>query len=134
MLQQSAMRTALLSLMLVALPGGPEPWQEPKKSDVPSVMRSMSAEVRRIDELLRSDTVTRRGQQQVIDALMRLRADAAELGEPRQRLAHPKIDTNLEKLRDDVDRALEAAAREPPNYYLAGSITAACTYCHAAPR
>ncbi len=91
----------------------------------------MSQDVGHIDEVLRRDTVTAQGRQEVLDALIRLQAHAAELGEPSYRLAHPEIDQHLAQLRADIERAMAAATREPPNYYLAGSITAACSYCHS---
>lgn len=47
---------------------------------------------------------------------------------------HPVIAQNIHKFRSDIQMALAAAEREPPNYYLAGSITGSCLYCHKSNR
>jgi len=47
--------------------------------------------------------------------------------------SHPQISARVGLLRDDLHRARLAAEREPPNYYWAGTVSSACTYCHAPP-
>jgi hypothetical protein len=44
---------------------------------------------------------------------------------------HPRIQEHAPHLRADLDRALLAVKKDPPNYYYAGVVSGACTYCHA---
>jgi hypothetical protein len=43
---------------------------------------------------------------------------------------HPLVDMNLPNFKKDIQFALEAVEREPPNYLLASHLTGACVYCH----
>jgi hypothetical protein len=43
---------------------------------------------------------------------------------------HPELKTGLEALETDVHAAREAVKHDPPSYFLAGSVSGACLYCH----
>gem|GEM_PF-6237142 len=44
---------------------------------------------------------------------------------------HPLIDANLGPLQRDITLAREGVQKNPPNYFLVGSLTCACIYCTA---
>lgn len=43
---------------------------------------------------------------------------------------HPELKVGLESLESDVHAAREAVKHDPPSYFLAGSVSGACLYCH----
>ena len=43
---------------------------------------------------------------------------------------HPELRSGLEALESDIHAAREAVKHEPPSYFLAGSVSGACLYCH----
>lgn len=43
---------------------------------------------------------------------------------------HPELAGGLEALAEDLHAARLAVEHEPPSYYLAGSVSGACGYCH----
>jgi hypothetical protein len=43
---------------------------------------------------------------------------------------HPELKTGLDALETDVHAAREAVKHDPPSYFLAGSVSGACLYCH----
>lgn len=43
---------------------------------------------------------------------------------------HPELRSGLEALESDIHAAREAVNHEPPSYFLAGSVSGACLYCH----
>jgi hypothetical protein len=44
---------------------------------------------------------------------------------------HPEMKEALEALERDIHMARESVNHEPPNYFLAGSVSGGCLYCHA---
>jgi hypothetical protein len=43
---------------------------------------------------------------------------------------HPELKSALEALESDVHAAREGVKHDPPTYFLAGSVSGACLYCH----
>lgn len=43
---------------------------------------------------------------------------------------HESLEHGLEALRSDIRAAHDAVNHDPPSYYLAGSVSGACLYCH----
>jgi hypothetical protein len=43
---------------------------------------------------------------------------------------HPELQEGLQALLTDVRVAREGVNHDPPNYFMAGSISGACLYCH----
>ncbi len=43
---------------------------------------------------------------------------------------HPGLHAHFAKFEADVEQARAALLREPPDYFLAGSVVGACTNCH----
>jgi hypothetical protein len=71
--------------------------------------------------------------ERIIDLLRRLEDESRALGPGGWPSNHPRISAHVGSLRRDVERARQAAERDPPNYFWAGSISGACSYCHAPP-
>jgi hypothetical protein len=44
---------------------------------------------------------------------------------------HENLQSGLEALQSDIHAAHEAVNHDPPNYFLAGSVSGACLYCHS---
>jgi hypothetical protein len=44
---------------------------------------------------------------------------------------HPELQSGLQALETDLHAAREAVLHDPPNYFLAGSVSGACSYCHS---
>ena len=49
---------------------------------------------------------------------------------PGSYLLYARDSSALEELESDIHAAHEAVNHDPPNYFLAGSVSAACLYCH----
>jgi hypothetical protein len=46
---------------------------------------------------------------------------------------HPQVSRNVGAFREELAAARRALEMEPPSYFLAGSVSGACTHCHNAP-
>jgi len=44
---------------------------------------------------------------------------------------HQSLESGLEALQSDIHAAHEAVNHDPPSYFLAGSVSGACLYCHS---
>ena len=44
---------------------------------------------------------------------------------------HSELRSGLQALESDIHLAREAVNHEPPSYFLAGSVSGACLYCHS---
>ena len=66
----------------------------------------------------------------VVGILEKLRLQAVHL-EAGETSNHPRIHEDAPRFLRDVDRALLAAKREPPDYSWTGRIAGSCTACHA---
>jgi hypothetical protein len=66
----------------------------------------------------------------VVALLTAMHRTTTALSTQREYTNHPLIDQHLDKFQRDLDLARRAVEAEPPSYFLAGSITGACLYCH----
>ena len=69
---------------------------------------------------------------QVLWHLTEMDRIALELGPADWPSNHPRVSRNVEGFRRDLDAARRAAELDPPNYFLAGSVSGACVHCHSA--
>lgn len=99
-----------------------------ERKDVHAAMGELTDAVIALNAALRGGEPVDRDH--VVELLGQLHGSVQSLGAPGSRSNHPLIDANLELLRQDVERARLAAQANPPNYYLAGSVSGACFYCH----
>ena len=102
-----------------------------------SVMVRMSRTVRQLHQTLQPAPDSPEPDQRVVVGLLdELETTARVVHGAESTSNHPKLTENLDAFLHDVHLAREAAARQPPNYFLAGSVTGACFHCHSpvAPR
>lgn len=105
-----------------------------EKGEVQTTMHAFAREVLAVEQLLRKEQKTAEDQQAVVAALNRMDEAAAELALSGQGSNHPIFDRYLEDLRRDIAAARVAAGQDPPDYFLAGSITGSCVACHRVTR
>ena len=100
-------------------------------SQVESAMLKLARDVRSLDRILREpDPESTDQQTQVAKILRAMETTAAELDPGGQRSNHPLIDRNIKAFRQDIEMARRAAEHDPPNYFLAGTVSGACRSCH----
>jgi len=100
------------------------------KQQIRTTMGALAAQVDALDEIMwQPGGPTGKDQARVVEILSQMRTLAREL-DPRAHSSHPRIEAHGARLRHDIERALAAARRAPPNYYYAGTVSGACTYCH----
>lgn len=101
------------------------------KREIYSTMGALAADVDALDQIMwQPDGPALSDQEHVVEILSRMRTLARQL-KPREHSNHPRIDQHAPELQHDIERALAAAKLAPPNYYYAGVVSGACTYCHA---
>jgi hypothetical protein len=87
-----------------------------------------SLELRR---LLRGESESGRDpHSQIVLLLADMEQTVQQLGPDPWSSNHPQLGEGLKALADDLRAARTAAEHEPPNYFLAGSVSGACLYCH----
>lgn len=101
-----------------------------EREAIRSTMRGMALDVVALDELLRVEPPAEPDRLRVVELLTSLELKTKQLAESGPPANHPLIRDHLDELRRDLALARQAASREPPNYFLAGSITGSCLYCH----
>ncbi len=92
-------------------------------------MHALARGVNRVDALLRQTSLSEADRSEISSTLTSLVEIAQGLGKTGE-TNHPELDANLDRFVRDLNAAATSAAHDPPNYFLAGSVTAACTYCH----
>lgn len=103
--------------------------------DIENSMHRMARAVQQLDALLKAEQpVTAEQQAEVVALLEQVERAAVDLRTAGAPSNHPRLGANLEGFIRTVHSARESAARTPPNYFLAGSITGECLHCHSAPR
>jgi hypothetical protein len=65
-----------------------------------------------------------------VELLRAMEQVARALGSDEVRSNHAKLDLGSDAFRERLAAARRAAQRDPPDYYLAGSVSGACRYCH----
>lgn len=96
-----------------------------------SIMWKLAAQVAEVNRLLHDPAPSANGTQEaVVAALSAMEAVAFQLGPAGLQSNHPRVSDNAERFQRDVSAALAAARRDPPNYFLAGTLSGACAWCH----
>ncbi|MEQ9497921.1 MAG: hypothetical protein RIT81_13705 [Deltaproteobacteria bacterium] len=95
--------------------------------DLKANMWSIANDVNRLDTLLRDPQGT--DADAIAEVLRHLEATTHAL-EGGTTTNHPRLDANLAHFVQEVTAARVAAEADPPNYFLAGSITGSCLHCH----
>ena len=111
----------------------PPPFNYVTREQLKSAMWRLAGDTYELDALLRRSSGPPAASQQRVVALLADMGDAASsLGPAGWPSNHPKIGENVDRLRQDIQSARQAAERKPPNYFYAGAVSGACLYCHAA--
>lgn len=110
-----------------------EPTQPPKinvvpKGEIHSAMWELAGAVTELDAHMRYEETA--NQTTVVDSLRRMVQSIDRIADSELRQKHPMLSSNIDLFRADVQKALDAASGEKPNYYLAGAVTGSCVYCH----
>lgn len=104
--------------------------------EIRSVMWVLAAEVESLDRLLDgagdADSPARR--EAVVASLTRMQVAARGLESGGRATQHPGMALDLERLVARLEHARRAALRDPPQYFLAGSVVGACAICHGGTR
>lgn len=100
--------------------------------DVEMAMHGMAHSAERLHELLASDEPLNAAQRpEVLELLVELEAGARALKRPGSGASNqPTLGRDLDQFIGDVVLARQQAAADPPNDFLAGTVTASCTRCH----
>jgi len=105
-----------------------------ERDEVRGTMRVLAFHAREIHELMRQDEVSREHRAEIVEHLRAMEVAAGTLNQSGWSTNHPKIDVNLPSFRRDLKFAREAVEKDPPNFLLASSVTAACANCHGGKR
>lgn len=134
---------AALAVPLVAACAGslrdytyPPDFRYVTQREVRTAMDKMAVDLTQLDALLRDvpeSGLTEADRQEVVALLTSLQAHAVSLKQPGQMSNHPSLGQSLDAFVGDIASARRAAQLDPPNYYLAGSVTNACIRCHQVP-
>jgi uncharacterized membrane protein len=96
-----------------------------------STMWQLARQVRELQLLMQEPTSTNeRQRQEVVERLTAMEHTTNQLNTSGRPSNHPVINHNLDALRRDIALARASVERNPPNYFLVGSVTGACVYCH----
>lgn len=99
--------------------------------EIQGTMGMLALQINALEEIMQR-TEGRPGpedHQRVIEILSQMRTLASGL-KTAGRSNHPRIDRAAPRLQQDIQRALETARLDPPDYYHAGRVAGACQYCH----
>jgi hypothetical protein len=101
------------------------------EGEIHSAMGQLAVHVRALDALL-AEGETRGGAQrdEVVELLRAMEQDTRVLGSGDVRSNHPMLDEGIDAFRERVASARREAQADPPSYYLAGTVSGACRYCH----
>jgi hypothetical protein len=101
------------------------------EGEIHSVMGQLAVNVRALDALLAEGAPPSGAQRErVVELLRAMEQVARALGSDEVRSNHAKLDLGSDAFRERLAAARRAAQRDPPDYYLAGSVSGACRYCH----
>jgi len=103
------------------------------QGEVRGSMSALAVQINALDELLTDESVAPEDRERVIEILSEMQLLARDLNGGGKRSNHPRIDRYAPRLQNDIDRALRSARSQTPDYYAAGTISGACSYCHARP-
>jgi len=96
-----------------------------------STMWALAGHAEELDQLMNESSEGDEAlQAQVIRLLGEMDRDAQALGPGDWPSNHPRVSRNVESFRRELRDARRTAELDPPNYFLAGSVTGACVQCH----
>ena len=99
-----------------------------ERDEIRGVMARLAAEVSELDRVL--STHAEPQPERTAKLLGEMRAQLTSLGNGGWPSNHPGFATDAEQLTREVERALRHVQRAPPDYFWAGTVSAACLRCH----
>lgn len=101
------------------------------KDEMRSAMWLLGKQSLELSRLLRSvPDGARPPRDQVVVLLADMQITVEDVGAGQWSTNHPELAEGLAALAEDIRAAKAAAEHDPPNYFLAGSVSGACLYCH----
>ncbi len=101
------------------------------EKELKSTMWRLAAQVKKLDEVMVTlNTAPEQRRRGVIQVLKDMETISKTLGPEGWPGNHPKVSRNITKFRSDLVAARRALETDPPVYYLAGTISGACSHCH----
>ena len=98
------------------------------RATVRTEMHAIASKVYALDIALRKDPAP---ETQEVDAILQEIAHIANALNPgRPDSNHPLLSKHLPQFLEDVAAARRGLEAHPPNYFMAGSISGSCIYCH----
>ncbi len=95
-------------------------------------MWQLAKEVRELHLLMENSRTVDEGRRaEIVKVLIAMERTTDDLKTEGRSSNHPMIDANLAPFRRDISLAREAVQKSPPSYFLVGSVTGACMYCHS---
>ena len=95
-----------------------------------SSMWRLAPHSRELRDLMTVPENTMAHRDQILRHLEVMERTAIELNRTGWPTNHPLIDANRANLLRDIQSAQAAIRRDPPNFFLASSVSGACFYCH----
>jgi hypothetical protein len=95
-----------------------------------STMWRFAYHSRELRELMISPELSAAHREQILSHLEVMERTADDLNRVGWPTNHPLIDANRASLLRDIQNAQAAVRRDPPNFFLASSVSGACFYCH----
>ncbi len=103
------------------------------EKELKTTMWQLAAQVKKLEEVMQNPNVNgdlrRREAMQILTEMEQISKALGMEGWPGN---HPKVSRNITKFRSDLVAARRALETNPPVYYLAGTISGACSHCHGA--
>jgi hypothetical protein len=100
-------------------------------SEIHTTMGALASQVSLLEAIMwQADGPQFEDRAQVVEILSEMRTLALQL-KKRGHSNHARIHDEAPHLKRDIERALRSAKMDPPNYYYAGLVSGACSYCHA---
>jgi hypothetical protein len=98
------------------------------KGELHGIMWQISQSLDTLDSVMQSPSAPVDKRAEAVAILARLETQTRKLTDVKYR--HPLLEQNLDFFLDNIVRARAAAEADPPNYYLAGTVSGSCIYCH----
>jgi hypothetical protein len=109
----------------------PDTMERVPKDRIRTSMWVLAAEVGELERLLEAPEDDERIlAQNVRDVLKRMRTAARALETGGRSTQHPVLNEQLDRFVLQIDRAIRAVDREPPNFFRASTVAGSCFLCH----
>jgi len=102
-----------------------------QRDEIQGAMWQLALHAREVNRLVQVDGAVESNRDDIVNHLRGMEAAASALDAGGHPTNHPVLATHLPRLRVDVQSARLAAEREPPNFFLAATVSGSCLPCHS---